>query len=71
MLFNICLSITETMGYYKGQPTPYSNRSKNVAFAKLYDKDTTFYKALYIVVPQNELSDSLAPFSDSQYKTIS
>ena len=42
MLFDSCLSLIETVGYSKGQPTPYSNGSKNVAFAILYTKDTDF-----------------------------
>ena len=42
MLFDSCLSLIETVGYSKGQPTPYSNSSKYVAFAILYAKYTAF-----------------------------
>ena len=57
MLFDSCLSLKETVSYSKGQPTPYSNSSKNVAFAILYAKDTAFDNIWNIVLPQNQLSD--------------
>ena len=57
MLFDICVFLTETLGYSKGQPTPNSYMSKYVAFANLYDEDIAFYNILNIVLPQNKLSD--------------
>ena len=57
LMFDSFLSPIETVGYSKGQPTPYSNNSKNVAFAILYAKDTAFDNIRNIVLPQNRLSD--------------
>ena len=58
MLSDSCLSLIETVGYSKGQPTPYSNNAKNVAFAIQYHaKDTAFYNIRNIDLPQNQLSD--------------
>ena len=57
MLFDSCLSLIETVGYLKGQTTPYSYSSKNVAFAILYAKDTAFDNIWNIVLPQKQLSD--------------
>ena len=57
MLFDSCLSLIETVGYSKGQPTPYSNSSKNVAFAiyMLNIQPLTTSGALFL--PQNQVSD--------------
>ena len=62
MLFDICLTQTETLGY------PVRKIGQYVTFAKLYDNDTVFYKPLNNVLPQNQLFDPLAPFSNSPDK---
>ena len=71
MLFDSCLSLIETVGYSKGQPTPYSNSSKNVAFAILYAKDAAFDNIRNINLPKNQLSDPKSTYPGSSDKTIS
>ena len=66
MLFDSCLSLIETVGYYKGQPTPYSYSSKNVAFAILYAKDTAgtlfYHKTSYLILKQPIRGVQIRPF---------
>ena len=70
MLFDSCLSLIETVGYCKGQPTPYSNNSKNVAFAILYAKDTAFDNIRNIDLPRNRLPDPIRGVQIRPFRNI-